>query len=199
VIEPSASPRFFESPAEFEGWLDANHVDADELLVGFRKKHTKLPSLTWPESVEVALCFGWIDGIRRSIDSDSYSIRFTPRRKGSIWSAVNIRIAQRLIEEGRMRPAGLAAFELRDEERAYSFARGSVALAPEIEAMFRSDAVAWEFFQAQPASYRSPMSWWVISAKRSETRLKRLGILMAASAHARLLDPLRPGALVPPA
>jgi uncharacterized protein YdeI (YjbR/CyaY-like superfamily) len=180
-------PRFFESGGQFREWLEKNHDRADELLVGFHKRHTRRPSMTWPESVDAALCYGWIDGIRKRIDDESYSIRFTPRRRGSIWSAVNIRRAKELIELGLMRSAGLRAFETRDEKRAnrYSYERATAALPPDFEKRFRSNKVAWKYFSAQPPGYRRVATHWVMSAKRDETRLSRLEKLIAMSAKAK--------------
>ncbi len=176
--------RFFTRPAELRAWLEQHHATVDQLWVGFYKKGSGRPSLTWPESVDEALCFGWIDGLRKSIDEVSYRIRFTPRRPGSIWSTVNIRRAQELIEAGRMRPAGLEAFAKRREDRArrYSFEQGEVALGEAFEAEFRANAKAWAFFEAQPPSYRKTTTWWVVSAKREETRRRRLATLIRDSA-----------------
>jgi uncharacterized protein YdeI (YjbR/CyaY-like superfamily) len=188
-------PRFFTTPAELRTWFEVHHADADELLVGYYKRGTGRPSITWPESVDEALCFGWIDGIRRRIDDESYSIRFTPRRPRSIWSAVNIKRAGELIAEGRMTPAGLAAFEARDEERsAYSYEqRQRAALEPEQEERLRANAAAWEWFQARPPSWRRAAIYWVMSAKRPETRERRLATLIEAAAAGRM-----PKALTPP-
>jgi uncharacterized protein YdeI (YjbR/CyaY-like superfamily) len=164
------------------------------LWVGFHKKATGRPSLTWPESVDEALCFGWIDGLRKSIDADSYMIRFTPRRPGSTWSLVNSRRARALIEEGRMQPAGLAAFKARDPVKSgtYSFEqRSAAALDAESEARFMADRAAWRFFQAQPAGYRRTAIFWVVSARREETRARRLATLIADSAAGQRLGLLR--------
>ena len=188
------TPRFFATPARFRRWLTKHHTTAAELWVGFHKKGTGRPSLTWPESVGEALCFGWIDGIRKSLDADSYVIRFTPRRKGSAWSAVNTRRAQELIENGRMQPAGLHAFEARDPDKSgiYSFERRTAAVFdPECEARFKRNRAAWTFFQSRPPGYRRTATWWVISAKREETRAKRLGRLIDDSAARRTIGPLR--------
>ena len=188
--------RFFETPAEFRAWLEAHHASADELLVGYYKKGTGRPSMTWPESVDEALCFGWIDGIRRRIDDESYSIRFTPRRARSVWSAVNITRAGELIEGGRMTPAGLAAFEARDEARSaiYSYEqRHRAALEPEQEQRLRANAAAWEWFQSRPPSWRRAAIYWVTSAKRAETRERRLAALIEGAAAGRM-----PKALTPP-
>ena len=188
--------KFFKTPAGFRRWLQSNHEKTDELWVGFHKKASGKPSLTWPESVDEALCFGWIDGLRKSIDSTSYRIRFTPRRPGSIWSAVNIRRAKALIKEGRMAPAGLAAFKERDEARSirYSYERDAAELGDTYEAILRLNKEAWSFFQAQPPGYRKTATWWIISAKKEETRLRRLQTLIDHSTAGRLIPPLtRPG------
>ncbi len=187
------NPTFFATPDEFRAWFEARHDSETELLVGFYKKSTGRPSITWPESVDQALCFGWIDGVRRSVDADSYSIRFTPRKSRSIWSAANIKRAKELIELGLMTPTGLKAFELRADERSAIYAheqRHAAELDEAAERQLRANQQAWEFFQAQPPSYRRTALWWVISAKREETRLKRLGTLIDDSAHGRTIRPL---------
>jgi uncharacterized protein YdeI (YjbR/CyaY-like superfamily) len=178
-------PTFFPTPAAFREWLEQHHADADVLLVGYYKKGSGKPSLTWPESVDQALCYGWIDGVRKSIDEHSYTIRFTPRRAGSIWSSVNIKRAQVLIEQGLMRPAGLKAFEARKENKSgiYSYEQRSVELAEPYQGLLKKNKGAWSFFQKQPASYRKAISWWIVSAKKEETRLKRLEHLTACSAQ----------------
>lgn len=172
--------RFFKTPADFGKWLEANHGKAEELLVGFYKKGTK-PSITWPESVREALCYGWIDGIRRSVDEESYSIRFTPRRPSSVWSAINIRMANELIAEGRMRPAGTKAFEARKENRSgiYAYENRPQTLPAPYEKKFRKNPAAWKLFQALPPSYRRTAIWWIVSAKKEETQLSRLEQLIA--------------------
>jgi uncharacterized protein YdeI (YjbR/CyaY-like superfamily) len=187
---PDASPTFFAAPAEFRTWLDEHHATETELLVGFYKKGSKKPSITWPESVDEALCFGWIDGVRRSLGEDAYTIRFTPRKKRSVWSNVNIRRAGELVAGGRMRPAGLAAFEARTGERSgvYSFEQKDQEKVVFSEAQareFQATPGAWEFFQAQAPWYRRTATWWVISAKKEETRAKRLATLIADSAAGR--------------
>jgi uncharacterized protein YdeI (YjbR/CyaY-like superfamily) len=180
-------PVFFETPAHFRAWLEANYASAGELYVGYYKKGTGRPSLTWPESVDQALCFGWIDGIRRRIDDESYMIRFTPRRRGSNWSLVNTKRALELIEEGLMQPAGLAAFDLRDPDRTdeYSYENRPQGLGEEYETQFRADAAAWAYWEAQPPHYRKGAAHWVMSAKREETRQKRLATLIADSVAGR--------------
>ena len=188
-----ATPTFFETPSQFRRWLETHHQSAAELWVGYHKKGTGRPSLTWAESVDEALCFGWIDGLRKSVDADSYMIRFTPRRRGSIWSQVNTRRAQELIAAGRMRTAGLRAFEARNPERSgvYSFERPAARLTPDMEARFKAEGRAWQFFESQPPGYRRTALHWVTSAKREETRLRRLDTLIADSAAERRIAPLR--------
>lgn len=187
-------PIFFPTPAAFRRWLKKNHKTAKELLVGFYKKGSGRPTITWPESVDEALCFAWIDGVRRSLDDDSYVIRFTPRRPGSNWSLVNIRKAEALIRDGRMERAGLAAFEARKGERSgvYSFEqREQAKLDREAEAKFRANKAAWKFFQSQPPGYRKVAVFYVMSAKRAETRAKRLQTLIDDSAAGRRIGLLR--------
>jgi uncharacterized protein YdeI (YjbR/CyaY-like superfamily) len=185
---------FFATPAAFREWLERHHAEADALWVGYHKKGSGKPSMTWPESVDEALCYGWIDGVRKSIDDRSYAIRFTPRRPGSVWSTVNIKRAQVLIEEGKMRPAGLKAYEARKENRSgvYSYEQRSADLPEPYHGLLKKNKAAWSFFQAQPASYRKAVSWWVISAKKEETRLRRLEKLMAHSAQGQRLPELTP-------
>jgi uncharacterized protein YdeI (YjbR/CyaY-like superfamily) len=181
-------PTFFATPAEFRAWLEANHQTATELLVGFHKRGTGKPSITWPQSVDQALCFGWIDGIRRSLGPESYTIRFTPRKARSNWSAVNIKRVRELMEEGLMTPAGRAAFEARADERSaiYSYEqRQAPEFTAEQEALFRANPAAWEFFQAQAPSYRRVSTYWVVSAKREQTRSQRLARLIEDSANGR--------------
>jgi uncharacterized protein YdeI (YjbR/CyaY-like superfamily) len=178
---------FFPTPAAFRRWLEKNHEKAAELLVGFYKKDSGKPSITWPESVDQALCFGWIDGVRRRIDDVSYSIRFTPRRRGSIWSAINIRRATELSKQGQMSPAGLRAFEARDEKKSaiYSYENRPRELAPEYEKRFRANKKAWEYWSAQPPGYRRQITYWVMEAKKDETRERRIATLIADCAAGR--------------
>ena len=180
-------PIFFKSPTEFRKWLDQHHTTAQELWVGFYKKASGKPSITWPESVDEALCFGWIDGIRKSVDDMSYMIRFTPRKSRSVWSAVNIKRVEELNRQGRMQPAGLKAFEARLENKSgiYSYEQRDVELEEPYGKKLRQNKEAWKFFQAQPASYRKAANWWVLSAKKEETRLKRLEKLIEDSAQGR--------------
>ena len=193
--EPEA--RFFETPAELRDWLDDHHETAEELIVGAWKKSTGKPTVTWPQIVEEALCVGWIDSIRRSVPGDGWTIRLTPRRKGSNWSAVNIAKIAELRAAGRMRPAGEAAFAARTAARSaiYSYERRKEAiLEPDEEARFRSNPSAWAWFDARPASYRTAAVYWIVSAKRPETRAKRLATLIEDSAAGRTVRPLtRPG------
>ena len=176
-------PRFFKSAKDFRKWLEKNHAKSDELLVGFTKQTVDRSAMTWPGSVDVALCFGWIDGIRRRIDDSSYSIRFTPRRNGSSWSARNIDRMQVLIEQGLVADAGLAAFKKRKEEKSgtYSFEQKD---NPEFSAdqlkTFKKSKTAWKFFQSQAPSWQKKVTWWVISAKKEETRNRRLRKLVDA-------------------
>ena len=182
-------PTFFATPADFRKWFEENHDTAAELLVGFYKKGSGKPSISWPESVDEALCFGWIDGVRRSVDAESYSIRFTPRRPRSIWSNVNTKRVAELIKQGRMHARGLEAFKARDPKRSgiYAFEQRQKdqELDPALEAKIRKNKKAWTFFQAQPPGYRRLMSVYVMSAKKEETRLRRLARLIDDSAAGR--------------
>ncbi len=181
---------FFPSPSHLRKWFEKHHATERELWVGFFKKSSGKRSVTWPESVDEALCVGWIDGIRKSVDEESYTIRFTPRKPRSIWSAVNIKRARTLAEQGRIRPAGLKAFQARTENRSgiYSYEQRRDQLEEPYGSMLKKDADAWAFFQAQPPSYRKAAGWWVVSARREETRLRRLGRLIADSARGRQIS-----------
>ena len=176
-------PKFFKDQLEFRLWLEANHDAAPELLVGFYKAASGRPSMTWSESVDQALCFGWIDGVRRRIDDISYSIRFSPRRPRSIWSAINIAKAEKLAENGLMMPAGQAAFERRATERCaiYAYEKRPEKLDPEYEKLFKKHKEAWAYFKLQSPSYKRTMINWVSSAKQPSTRLARLEKLVDAS------------------
>ena len=180
---------FFSTPVEFRKWLRRHHKTEQQLWVGFHKKHTCRPSISWPESVDEALCFGWIDGIRKSVDEGSYKIRFTPRRSGSIWSAVNIGRAGYLIRKNRMQPAGMAAFKARIENKSgiYSYEQRSEQLPEPYAGKLRKNARAWRFFRAQPPSHRKALIWWIVSAKKEETRRNRLAKLIAESEQGRRL------------
>jgi uncharacterized protein YdeI (YjbR/CyaY-like superfamily) len=178
-------PTFFPTPAAFRKWLETNHPSATELLVGFYKKDSGKPSITWPESVDQALCFGWIDGVRRRIDDVSYSIRFTPRKQISNWSAINIARVAELTRLDLMRPAGLRAFEQRREEKSaiYAYENALRTLDPADEKTFRANRKAWKFFNAQAPSYRRVCIYWITSAKKDETRARRLTTLINDSAN----------------
>ena len=181
---------YFFSPQEFRAWLEEHHGSAAEVWIGYWKKHTGKPSLTWSQAVDEALCFGWIDGVLRRVDEERHVQRFTPRKPTSNWSAVNIAKVAQLRGEGRMRPAGEAAFALRREEKSgvYSYEqRDKAAFEPEQEALFRANAAAWEYWNGAPRGYRTMATWWVVSAKKPETRERRLGLLIEHSGAGRRL------------
>src|SRR5882724_4919434 len=161
---------YFPTPADLRKWFEKHHETETELHAGFFKKGSGKPSITWPESVAEALCFGWIDGIRRKVDEESYTIRFTPRKRTSTWSSINIKLAQRLIEQGLMQPAGLAAFKARRENRSgiYSYEQRPANLPEPYLGRLKKHKAAWKYFEAQPAWYRKQISWWIISAKQEE-------------------------------
>jgi uncharacterized protein YdeI (YjbR/CyaY-like superfamily) len=194
-------PKFFPTPAAFRAWLEVHHQTAKELLVGFHKKGSGKASITWPESVDEALCFGWIDGVRRSLSQTAYTIRFTPRRPTSVWSVINLARVTELTKRRRMRPAGLRAFAARRPERTGIdlFERRKMAKLPEEqEKVLYANRKAAAFFDAQPPGYRWLAIDWVISAKRQETRDRRLAQLIADSAAGRRIRPLaRPGKASP--
>jgi uncharacterized protein YdeI (YjbR/CyaY-like superfamily) len=181
--------KYFKSAGSFRRWLNTNHATMQELWVGFYKKASRHPSINWPQSVDEALCFGWIDGVRKSIDEMRYIIRFTPRRRKSIWSAVNIKRARELNEKGLMEPPGLAAYNARKENKSgiYSYEQRSATLDARYDKKLRQNKAAWDFFYAQPPSYRKTVGWWVVSAKQEATRLKRVQKLMEESARGRRL------------
>ena len=186
-------PIFFAGAAEFRAWLERHHDDTDELLLGVYRKSSGAPGITRPEAVDEALCFGWIDGKGQRIDDRRYTIRFTPRRKGSNWSSVNVKRVGELKRLGRMHPAGLAEFKARRKDRSgiYSYEqRHKASLAAPDERRFRANKKAWSFFQARPAGYRTTAIWWVVSAKREETRDRRLATLIDDSEHGRTIAPL---------
>lgn len=189
-----AKPRYFAAARDFHDWLSKHHGDHDELLVGFHKRGSASPCMTWPESVEQALCFGWIDGVRKRVDEERYTIRFTPRRASSIWSAINIALAERLTAAGKMAPAGKRAFEARSEQRSrvYSHEREQPAeLAPLEQKSFKTDRKAWRFFSEQAPWYQRSAYHWVVSAKKPETRAARLAQLIADSASGLKIKHLR--------
>lgn len=181
---------YFPTPEAFRAWLAEHHATSRELLVGFHRTSTGTPSLTWPQAVDEALCYGWIDGVRRRVDETRYVIRFTPRKPRSNWSAVNVARVAELTREGRMQPAGLAAFEKRAPERTGIYAyeqRQQARLDPDMERQFQANDAAWSFFQAQAPFYRRTITFWVVSARKEETRQGRLATLIAASAEGRRL------------
>jgi uncharacterized protein YdeI (YjbR/CyaY-like superfamily) len=181
-------PTCFATGDDFRRWLEANHKTEPELLVGFWKKSSGKPSIDWPQARDQALCFGWIDGLRKSLGDDAYTIRFTPRRKGSIWSKVNVERFNALKADGQMTPSGEAAYE-RDKHRSglYSYEKPVASLTPEEEAIFRRDKSAWSDWAKRPPGYRKSALGWITSAKRPETRAKRLAELIAASSEGRRL------------
>ena len=178
---------FFKTPSDLRKWFERHHASETELWVGYYKKDSGKPSITWPQSVDEALCFGWIDGIRKSVDDISYTIRFTPRKRRSTWSAVNIKRALELANLGLMLSAGLKAFEAREENRSgiYSYEQRSLELPDRYAKKLKKNLAAWKFFQAQPPSYRKAVNWYVLSARKEDTRLKRLDKLIEDSAHYR--------------
>ncbi|MEP6921995.1 MAG: YdeI/OmpD-associated family protein [bacterium] len=179
--------RFFKTPADFRKWFEKHHDQKTELWVGFYKKDSGKPSITWPESVDEALCFGWIDGVRKKVDDVSYKIRFTPRRPRSVWSSVNMKRIAELTEQKRMQPAGDRAFAARLENRSgiYAYEQRTPELPDPYAKRMQKNKEAWKFFQSQPPGYRKLATWWVVSAKKDETRLKRLEKLIEESAQAR--------------
>lgn len=186
-------PAYFETPLDFRNWLEKNHDKAIELFVGFYKVGSGKQSITYPQAVDQALCFGWIDGIRKSVDSERYANRFTPRRAGSNWSAINICKVEELIKSGLMHPSGLAAFEKRKDQKPeiYSYENKPEKLNSEYETIFKSKPIAWEFFLLQPPSYQKTAFFWVMSAKQEATRKKRLNELIADSEAGLKIKPLR--------
>ena len=188
-------PLFFTTQEEFRRWMEANYDKLDEQWVGYFKKHTGKPSMTWDESVDVALCFGWIDGLRKSIDSECYMIRFTPRRPRSIWSAKNIKRVGELKELGLMHEEGLKAFRKKDEKRAnsYSFEWDKVELSKEYKEVIKANKKAWEFFKRLPPSVKKPSVWWVMSARQEKTRQRRLNVLIESSEKHERIPLLRYG------
>lgn len=179
--------KFFPAQIDFRRWLEANYDKETELLVGFYKVASGKPSMNWSQSVDEALCFGWIDGVRRSIDAESYAIRFTPRKQKSIWSAVNIKKVAELIEKDLMQPAGLAAFAKRDESKSkiYAYENAPAELSDEFETRFKANESAWKFFSMQAPSYQKRAIYWTMTAKQAATRESRLEKLIAESARGR--------------
>ncbi|MEY8098922.1 YdeI family protein [Falsihalocynthiibacter sp. S25ZX9] len=182
---------FFKNQEEFTDWLDEHHAQASELWVGYFRKKTGRESHTWSESVDVALCYGWIDGIRKTIDEQSYKIRFTPRKLTSVWSAVNVKKVETLLQLGKMKPAGLHLFNSRTDMQGYSSEHRNVPLDREYEVQIEENQSAWSFFTNLAPSYKRDSIWWVMSAKKEETRLKRLGVLISSSESGQKIPPLR--------
>lgn len=187
--------QFFASTDELRDWFDANHQTAGELWLGYHKKRTGRPTISWSDAVDEALCVGWIDSVRYSLDDDRSAQRFTPRRSGSVWSAINVRKVGELTAQGRMRPAGLAAFEARDPVRTaiYSHEQAEVALADDETALIRANATAWAEWQRRSPSYRRTVTHWITSAKKPETRARRLQALISASVAGEPVGPMRAG------
>jgi len=181
---------FFEKPADFRKWLEKNHQKETEIIVGFYRKGLGKKSITWEQAVDVALCFGWIDSIRRKIDEESYSNRFTPRKKTSIWSAKNIANVERLQKEGLMTPAGMEAFEHRKDHlsKVYSFESEAKELDEDLAKIFKINKKAWDFFNLQPPSYRKIIIHWILTAKQEATRLSRLEKTITASEEGRRIQ-----------
>ena len=189
----SARPAFFPTPSDFRAWLEAHHDKFQELFVGFYKKSSGKPSITWPESVDVALCFGWIDGVRKSIDETSYMIRFTPRSPTSTWSSINVKRVQALTKMKLMHPAGLKAFAARSAKKSSIYAyeqQKNARFTAEQGKHFRANKTAWEFFRSQAPWYQRVTTWWVISAKKEETKRKRLSLLIEHSRNHRTMPQL---------
>ncbi|MEB8329924.1 YdeI/OmpD-associated family protein [Flavobacteriaceae bacterium KMM 6897] len=183
------NPTFFKTPSEYRNWLETHHDNESELLVGYYKVKSNKPSITWSESVDVALCYGWIDGVRKSIDEERYCIRFTPRKADSIWSAVNISKMDDLIKSGRMTPKGLASFKLRKESksRVYAYEKETLLLSKAYENKFKANKLAWKFFIAQAPSYQTKIINRIMSAKQDKTRLARLENAIIESANQKRL------------
>jgi uncharacterized protein YdeI (YjbR/CyaY-like superfamily) len=191
--EPTTMPpTFFQSAAAFHSWLEKNHNKTQELLVGFYRKDSGKAGITYAEALDEALCFGWIDGIRKRFDESSYTVRFTPRKRDSIWSAVNTKRVGELMKLGRMHTAGQKVFDGRDKTKSnlYSYERAACKLDGAFEKKFRANKRAWDFYQLQPPGYRRTSAWWVISAKQEETRQRRLAQLIEDSANGRRIGPL---------
>lgn len=188
----SLKPAYFKSGIEFRKWLMQNHDKASELLVGFYKVKSKKQSISWSESVDEALCFGWIDGVRKSIDEESYSIRFTPRKATSIWSSVNIKKVEELSQKCLMHPSGMKAFQNRKENKSgiYSYEKQPSILPKELENIFKSNKKAWKIFSSMPPSYVRTAIHWIVSAKREETKLKRLEELITDSENEKKIKRL---------
>ncbi|HSW07825.1 YdeI/OmpD-associated family protein [Aquabacterium sp.] len=189
--KPPTAARYFATPDDFRAWFQQHAATATELLVGFHKRGSDTPSISWPESVDEALCVGWIDGVRKRIDDARYSIRFTPRKPTSTWSAINIERVRVLTEQGRMTPAGLAAFAHRKDAKSgtYAYEQAKTAeLDAKDVAAFKKHKAAWAYFQAQPPGYRHLVIWRVVSAKQQATRERRLAQLIEACQEQRRIE-----------
>jgi uncharacterized protein YdeI (YjbR/CyaY-like superfamily) len=190
-MKPKADrPLFFARSDDFRRWLEKHHQTSTEQWIGFHRKASGRPSITWPESVDEALCVGWIDGLRKTIDAESYKIRFTPRRPNSIWSAINIARMKEVIREGRVHPAGMMAFKKRTRAKSHVYSyenRKTARLSSAVTNLFRAENAAWKFFQEQPKSYQQTAIWWVVSAKRQQTQENRLQRLITSSKASRRL------------
>lgn len=191
MIDAKLTP--FKSPAALRAWLAAHHETATEILIRIFKVHAAHRGVTYAQALDEALCYGWIDGVRRRIDEDSFSIRFTPRKPRSIWSRVNVGHVERLMREKRMRKRGIEAFEARDEKRTgiYAFENRPKAFAPAFEKTFRANKQAWTFFERQAPSYRRTVTYWVMSAKREETQLRRLGALIDCCGRGTIIPQMK--------
>src|SRR3954470_14881496 len=181
--EDAPQPTFFATPADWRAWLEVHHATEQDLLVGFYKVGSGKPGMTWSQSVDEALCFGWIDGVRKSIDKDSYQIRFTQRKPTSIWSAINIKKVAELTKQGKMQPAGLASFEKRTEQksRIYTYENEEAKFTQTFEKQFKANKKAWSYFQSLAPSYKKLSTHWVMNAKQESTKIKRLNELIADS------------------
>jgi uncharacterized protein YdeI (YjbR/CyaY-like superfamily) len=188
------TPKFFSTPKQFREWLERNHDSATELLLGFHKTSSGKKSITYSEALDEALCYGWIDGVRKNVNETSYTIRFTPRKARSIWSLVNVKHIERLTKEGRMQPAGVEAYERRDPKRTgiYAFENRPREFSPEFEKAFRKNKAAWTFFEKQPPGYKRVIVFWVMEAKKEETRMKRFKQLVELSEKGLRLGLLQP-------
>jgi uncharacterized protein YdeI (YjbR/CyaY-like superfamily) len=182
-------PVFFKTPAAFRKWLEKNYDTAKEIYVGFYKKDSDKSGITWPEAVDQALCFGWIDGIRKSIDEISYTNRFTRRKPNSNWSAVNIKKIEKLTEKNLMHPAGIAAFQKKKEEKSaiYSYESEAAELPPIFQKKLKKDKKAWTYFQTRSNYYKKRTTHWIMNARTEETKIRRLEKLIEASGQAQQL------------
>jgi uncharacterized protein YdeI (YjbR/CyaY-like superfamily) len=192
MTKPATAPKTFRTPAAFREWLEKNHAKAKELEIRLFKVHAAHRGLTYAQALDEALCFGWIDGVIHSLDKDSFRQRYTPRQPRSTWSRRNIEHVERLKKAGRMTPAGLAAYETREAQRSgvYSFEQERPELAPAYLKTIRANKAAWAFFQGRPPGFRRLMAHWIMSAKKEETRTKRLGLLIECASRGRKIPQL---------